>query len=132
VRNTSRRNIQGYSDLVGISYSEMDCWAIVREFYKTEMDTTLKSYYDEIPSSKFEARDLVYSYKSDFKKVEGPEIKGDILLIKLFGVESHIAVYLGNGRILHTSMPTGCVVDKLSKWERMISGTYRAEVRNVD
>jgi len=62
----------------------------------------------------------------DFKEVTDRKF-GDILLIKLFGVESHIAVYLGNGFILHTSKHSGCLVERVARWEKLIVGTYRVK-----
>lgn len=132
MKNMSRVNTQDFSSLIGRSYSDIDCWGVVREFYKREFGIELKRYYDDIPSSKDEAKSLIYSHMAEFEKVQKPEEKGDILLIKIMGVESHIAVYLGDGKMLHTSIPTGCIVDKLSKWERMVTGVYRVRKKNVD
>ena len=125
MKSTSPRNTPAYSSLIGIPYGEMDCWGVVREFYRMEKGILLESYYDAVPATKFDARDLVRSHIGEFDKVEKPEEYGDILLIRMLGVESHIAVYLGKGKILHTSIATGCIVDKLSKWERMVTGVFR-------
>lgn len=113
-----------FSKLIGIPYSELDCWGIVREWYKIVYGIELKHYYQEIPKNRDIANNLIYSSMGDFKKVDSP-IYGDIILIKLFGVESHIAVYLGNGKILHTSHNTGCIIDNLSKWQKVVTGYFR-------
>lgn len=115
-----------YSKLIGVSYSELDCWGVVREWYKIVYGIELKHYYNEIPNNRDITNNLIYSNMGDFKRVISPEF-GDIILIKLFGVESHIAVYLGEGKIIHTSKNTGCMVDRLSKWEKVVTGYFRVE-----
>jgi cell wall-associated NlpC family hydrolase len=113
-----------YSSLIGVPYLELDCWGIAREFYRLQFNTELKRYYDEIPQNRAIAENLIYTNKGDFKKIESPEF-GDIILIKLFGVESHIAIYLGGGKILHTSKNHGCHIDSLKKWEKVVVAFYR-------
>jgi cell wall-associated NlpC family hydrolase len=113
-----------YAKLIGTPYEVLDCWGIAREFYIMEFGIELGRYYEEIPNDRDIARDLIYTNKGDFKKVLVPAF-GDIILIKLFGVESHIAVYLGEGKILHTSKHHGCYIDNLSKWEKLVTSFYR-------
>jgi len=115
-----------YKHLIGTPYDKKDCWGIVVEFYRLVYGIELKHYYDEVPQSRDIANNLIYHNKGDFKKVSEPMF-GDIVLIKLFGIESHIAVYLGDGLILHTSKNTGCVIDRLSKWEKVVTGYFRVE-----
>jgi cell wall-associated NlpC family hydrolase len=64
----------------------------------------------------------------DFKKIDEKEIQfGDIILIKIFGVDSHIGVYLGEDRMLHTTLHSGCVIERVLRWKHLISGYYRVE-----
>jgi cell wall-associated NlpC family hydrolase len=116
--------------LVGVPYEELDCWGVVVKFYKKFFDIELAPYYSEVPDTAKEAERLVKHAMSDFEKVNSLKMKvGDIVLIKLLGYESHIAVYLGAGKILHTQHKTGCVVDSLSRWEKMVVGVYRTKER---
>jgi len=101
-----------------------DCWGIVVEFYSYELNIELKNYYEEIPNNRKVANSLIYSNMGDFEKVETPNY-GDIILMKYKGVESHIGVYLGKGKMLHTTETTDCVVENISKWEGLITGFYR-------
>jgi cell wall-associated NlpC family hydrolase len=114
------------SSMIGIPYSELDCWAVVVKFYKEAMDTELKRYYEKVPRDRSTAKNLIYTHKSEFYQVHTPEV-GDIITIRLAGVESHIAVYLGEEKILHTSIATGCIIDRLSKWQKCIEGIYRVK-----
>lgn len=117
---------KGFSSLIGIPYSKMDCWEIARSFYKLVFDLDLKHYYQQTPISRDLKHNLIYTNKGDFIKVDSP-IFGDIATIKIYGVECHIAVFLGEGKILHTSENTGCIVDSLKKWEKLITGYYRVK-----
>lgn len=114
-----------YSKLVGVPYSELDCWGVVREFYRLVMGIGLRHYYDHVPNDDRVAEGLVFSHRGDFKEVDKPEF-GDIILIKLHGIECHIGVYLGEGKLLHTMRGSGCVIDNVARWKKMISGYYRA------
>jgi cell wall-associated NlpC family hydrolase len=96
----------------------------VVDFYKQVFNVELAPYYSEVPESRGMAQAMVYSARKDFIKVEKPEF-GDILLMKMLGFESHIGVYLGSGKILHTQVKTGCVIDSYHKWEKILIGVYR-------
>lgn len=111
--------------LVGIPYEEKDCMELVQIFYEQEMGISLKRYYGDRPHTREETREVVMESMSDFEEVKGPRKKGDLLLIKLFGVECHIAVCIDDQLILHTTDKTGSVIERISKWERLIVGTYR-------
>jgi cell wall-associated NlpC family hydrolase len=95
------------------------------------MGIELKPYYSETPESKGFAQAMVFSAKKDFEPVSVPEF-GDILLMKLLGFESHIGVYLGDGKILHTQFKTGCVIDSFSKWEKILVGCYRPKKESLN
>lgn len=125
MRNIHHSNIPDYSSLVGIPYSELDCFGFAKKFYKEILGEDLKSYYDRTPEEINSRGDLVYSAKSDFYQVTEPMF-GDIVLIKIDGVESHIAIFIGEGLIIHSLKTTGMsVVDRLSRWSPRVSGYYR-------
>jgi cell wall-associated NlpC family hydrolase len=121
---------QDFSKLIGTPYEQLDCWGIVREFYKLVFNLELKQYYEEVPETRDMAKNIVYASIKDFEEVKDARRFGDIFLIRLFGIESHIAVYLGNGTMLHTSKHSGCLIEKTARWERLIVGTYR--IKNND
>lgn len=98
------------------------------EFYKRVFNVALKRYYDEIPQNRDIAKSLIYSSMGDFTSVEEKDLQfGDLILIKMQGVESHIAVYLGDGRMLHTTIHSGCVIDRIHRWKHLIVGYYRVD-----
>ena len=124
MKNTLPVITQDYSKLVGISYFSLNCWELSREFYKLVFGVELKHYYMDRPKDRKEYQDIIYTNKGDFTQVEDPEF-GDLILLRIKGLESHIAVYVGDGKLLHTTRNTGSVVDHVSKWKQLIAGYYR-------
>lgn len=120
-----------YAYLVGIPYKDLDCYGLVKKFYTEILNKELKSYYDVTPTEREVMNDLVTSSKGDFIQVEVPEF-GDIVLIKIAGLESHIAVYVGGGFILHTLVSTqASVVQRINpRWRHVVSGYYRLRETN--
>jgi len=126
VKDIAQNCIPDYSNLIGIPYADKDCWGIVCDFYKIVFNIRLKQYYETVPESRDIAKSIVYDSMKDFVEVKERKF-GDLLLIKLFGVESHIAVYLGEGMMLHTSKHSGCLIERTSRWEKLIVGIYRVK-----
>lgn len=112
-----------YSNLIGVPYAKMNCWEVCKAFYSQVLNLELKHYYEEKPTDRTYIRDLVRTSEKDFNKVRSPKF-GDLILIRLYGVESHIAVYLDNGLFLHTTKSTGSCIDRVAKWSKMIVGYY--------
>jgi cell wall-associated NlpC family hydrolase len=131
VNPTGQQISQDFSNLIGTPYEKRDCWGIVVDFYKQVLNMELAPYYSEVPESRGMAQAMVYTARKDFNKVKEP-IFGDIILIKMLGFESHIAVYLGEGKILHTQHKTGCIIDSLARWEKMVVGFYRPKIKAED
>jgi len=133
VKDTPRLFSLAYSKkalvtLIGTSYDQLDCWGIVREFYRLH-GLNLKEYYKDAPNNTEVSAGLISKYRSDFDEVTEPTY-GDLILINLLGLPSHVAVYLKEGLILHTNKKTGCMIDKLSRWQRQIVAYYRVRLND--
>lgn len=125
-----RRISQAYSKLIGVPYEEKNCWAIVREFYLIVLGVELKSYFDgDSTPPPSDVRSLIYTNIGDFEKIDGAPLLGDIILMKLRGIESHIGVFLGENKLLHSVEGIGCHIDRVDRWHNMISGYYRIKER---
>jgi cell wall-associated NlpC family hydrolase len=122
----AKRERAPYAALIGRPYSKYNCWQLVREFYKIVYDIRLESYAQEIPEDREGINSLITSNMGHVVlKVDGVPQFGDLMLIKIHGIESHIGVYLGHGKFLHTSIKTGSVIENVDRWERVIVGYYR-------
>lgn len=118
---------RNYKELIGVPYEESDCWGIIVRFYKIMFNIELNEYYKDRPQNDESARDTIYACMKDFVEVPSPEY-GDLILIKVRGVASHIAVYVGGGFMLHTAIHCGCIVERIARWEKTVVGYYRAKI----
>jgi len=87
----------------GRDFNGVDCYGLVRLFLKNELSKDLPDFWEYN-----EANDLVSVSRLVTENVplvladkkESPDI-GDIVLYKFRGFTSHVAVYVGRGRVLH-------------------------------
>lgn len=115
-----------YANLVGTPYEKLDCWGVVKEFYRLMFSIELKSYMEgKKPIEPGDVKSLIYSKLGDFYRVTGNYEFGDIVLIKLFDIECHIGVYLGQNLFIHSARNVGCVIDKMDKWMPRTTGFFR-------
>jgi hypothetical protein len=115
--------MQVFKHLVGIPYDEMDCFSLAKKFYKDVLGKELKHYFDSVPEDRVQIKNLVYTNVGDFVKTDNPKF-GDLILLRIKGLESHIAVNLDGSTMLHTMKPTGSVIDRKSRWATLIVGYY--------
>lgn len=115
-----------FSNLVGVPYSEKNCWDLARAFYSQVLGIELKHYSVDAPHDRTASQSLIYSNRGDFIQVTTPMF-GDIITLKVRGIESHIAVYLGGGRMLHTDKHRGSYIDRVDRWSKTIVGYYRVK-----
>lgn len=115
------------SEMVGIDYAKKDCWQLCQLFYKKVFGIELQSYYEHTPKDRTDRQALIFTNVGEFVKVQSSPEFGDLVLIKILGVESHIGVFVGDNKMLHTTEKTGSVIESLSKWKPRISGFFRLE-----
>lgn len=120
---------EDFKSLVGRSHDMANCWDIVREFYFKCFGVELKQYYQYYTGERKQTESLIQSNYNDFSKVEFKDINelqfGDIVILKLHGVESHIGVICGMGKMFHSTKTSGSVIESLDKWKTCIAGVYR-------
>lgn len=127
MKNTPPLHTQDFSEFIGIEYSKMDCWRLTQHFYQRVFGIELKSYYEHTPLERSDRKSLIYTNVGEFKRVEEPQF-GDIVLIKILGIESHIAIFMGGGMMLHTTEKTGSCLEPVARWKKQIVGYFRTEV----
>lgn len=107
-----------------------DCYGLVRMILKNE-------YHYELPSLDKQYLDAlnIDATKKLFKeflpliccqKIDSPEEKA-LAIIKNQGLATHVAIYAGDGNIIHTMLHTGTVIERLSNPSLIgrIEGWYR-------
>lgn len=120
---------QVYSNkYIGTPYAEMDCWNVVKTFYAEVLDVEILIAGPDRPLEAKEAGPMIQTLKGHFHEISKKDYQfGDILLLRLFGRPVHLGIYLSKTQILHTHKVTGCMIDRFSRWEKMIEGCYRYE-----
>lgn len=113
-----------FSHLIGIPYKQMNCFQLAQAFYRDVLGKDLKHYCDVIPKERTDIQNLIFSNVGDFEKVESPQF-GDIVIMKIYGLESHIGIFIDADRILHASENNGSILDRAFRWKTLISGYYR-------
>lgn len=120
----SQRIFQACSSYVGRSYQEYNCWDLIKSLYEDIYDLDIHEYYGDNVPKRQEVEKLIRTNAGEFVKVGLPE-PGDILTIKVFGIESHMSLYLGNNKMIHSREKTGVVIESASRYEKLITGIWR-------
>lgn len=114
-----------YRKYIGRDYKVYDCFALVKEFYKDQFGLDLSPYYTGVEQlSRVDIQSLVVSNKGDFVRVDEPKF-GDLVIIRLYGLECHIGVCLNKSQFLHSARVIGSTMDRLERYSKMIAGYYR-------
>lgn len=115
---------------IGRNYEDYNCFDLVKEFYKDNFGLDLKHFWegDTVPGRK-EVESLIVTNKGDFIRVTAPKF-GDIVIIRLYGVECHMGVVIEGGKFLHAARNIGSLLDRLERYSLMIAGYYRHRVNN--
>ena len=108
------------SDLIGTPFKYggrgdgyFDCYGLVMEMYRRYMQIELPDY-----KSPTTAREIVALMRGElrlWRTVSEPKF-GTVMFMRL-GEYTHVAMYLGENRFIHTCEATGGVcVERLSNW----------------
>lgn len=115
----------GFRKYIGRDYESYNCFDLVRDFYAEFFGLDLKHYFEGGPVPKPEAvASLIVSNKGDFIQADKPAF-GDIVVIRLYGIECHIGVCVNDLQFLHSSKTTGSTLDRLERYKKLIAGFYR-------
>ena len=78
-------------------------WGVARELGFPEAESLYARVADYSPTRPVPSALLKEGFAAIFDPVSEPEL-GDILLVKLGGKPSHIAIYSGEGRVIHAQI----------------------------
>ena len=123
-----------YDKYIGLRYKDngrdidgIDCWGLVRLYYKEELNIDLPSYVDEYtgPYDTNVTR-AISLYKDSWNKTTTPA-PGDVVLFNIYGEPAHVGVYVGNNKFLHCREGRDSVVESLAniKWNKRLDGIYK-------
>lgn len=109
----------------------VDCWGLVRLFYREQFSIELPDYNGRIGS--FNDSDVTAAAVNHALKVHSwsralrfDEL-GVVLVLRILGQPAHVGVSLGSGQFLHCMRGCNSVVENIdrSPWDARIMGHYR-------
>lgn len=114
----------------GREYTGADCWGILFLYYRDVLGTPVPAYSVEMDAREFKhsgiAPLIAAEREKHWQQVETPAV-GDCVLMRAGRHDSHVGVFLGQGRMLHSEGPHPSVIDRIGdmRWRNRISGFYR-------
>lgn len=114
----------------GREYTGADCWGILFLYYRDVLGTPVPSYSAEMDAREFRHKDIgslvAEEREKHWQPVTAPQ-PGDCILMRAGRHDSHVGVFLGQGRMLHSEGPHPSVIDRMGdmRWRSRISGFYR-------
>lgn len=119
-----------YGDLLGIRYKPhgrtkeegFDCYGLAIEVLKRNGITLPDLYYKSIKDSEKVYNELRATL--DAERIDSYE-ENCILEITRFGEPSHIAVYIGDGLMIHTGPKIDVVIEPVRHYKNRIRGIWR-------
>jgi cell wall-associated NlpC family hydrolase len=105
-----------------------NCWTFLARVLHDEFQITVPVYTDQDSYLKTLAEQTI---SGSWRLVESPQL-GDIVLMTLRGATKHVAVFIGDNKILHyCNDRIGVTVERLSSWlwKGRVDGFYRHESR---
>lgn len=123
-----------YDKYIGLPYlangrteAGVDCWGLVRLFYRDELNIDLPSYTTSYTGPDDPAiMELMSEYKdTNWKKQTVPK-PGDVCVFNIYGEPCHVGVYIGNSKFMHSRENRDVVIESLDspKWIKRFEGCY--------
>ena len=130
-----------YNSYIGLPYESngrtragVDCWGLVRLFYREQLGLELPDY-SELYSGSWDPQlsDVIDQHKSGWSETQDAQ-PGDVCLFNIYGEPAHVGVYLGARRFLHAREGRDSVVESLDspQWSRRFGGFYRYQAQATE
>ena len=122
-----------YNKYIGLPYAAngrdeqgIDCWGLVRLFYKQEYNIDLPSYTEEY-SGAYDERilSIMDEYKPNWSQIDTPQV-GSVIVFNILGEPFHVGVYIGEDKFIHARDGMDSVVESVNspRWAKRIEGYY--------
>lgn len=117
-----------YSDLIGVPFKyggrggSFDCYGLIRELLHRR-GIEVPDY--QSPTNQYVIGCLMAGELRLWKRVDD-ETLYSIMLVRIGVNNSHVAMYLGENKFIHTYEASGGVcVERLSDWRQRVEGFYQ-------
>lgn len=105
----------GLSDLIGRRHAELNCFGLIIEIYRR--------YGIEL-SLKMESLPYFFYKTNNLKPL-------DLIAFRVIPkFTTHVGLYLGYGKFIHSDVTNGVICEHLSNWKQKIAGYYRYRGQN--
>lgn len=119
-----------YRDLLGVKFKVhgrsikegFDCYGLAIEVLRRNGITLEDAFYDNL-DTRPELHEKLHSLIPN-ERIDKPEICC-IIEMSVHGEPLHVAVYIGDGMIIHTTKKTGVVIEPLVHYKYRILGYYK-------
>ena len=114
----------------GRSRQGCDCWGLARLIYKEQLGIDLPALLDYKNTKDGKSIAELYDVeRSDWQEISlGQEKPFDILVFKMLGLPTHIAVVVDKGLMIHCEKGCGTHISEYNKevqWKTRLAGVYR-------
>jgi hypothetical protein len=123
-----------YDKYIGLPYLEngrteagVDCWGLARLFYRDQFDIELPSYSDKYNGGQDPAIvSAINTHIDNWEQLSTPNI-GDLCLFNILGEPTHVGIYVGDNKFLHSREGKDSVIESLDsiKWKNRFQGFYK-------
>lgn len=119
--------------LHGTDRTGIDCWGLPRLWYREQYGIELPAFGDRYgreldAAERAHIAAVIRGESETWRHVRpGDEQRGDLVLLRMLGEESHLGVVVEPGRMLHARRGTDSCVERYDTptWSRRICGFYR-------
>ena len=118
----------------GDSFDGIDCWHLIKLFYKNELGIELNDYYisaldtESINKALTDEKEKSKQNLNEWIEIDKPE-PYCLVLINLMNDKNifcdHIGVCIDNTYFLHAYAKTGSCLGRFSRWKSHIKGFYK-------
>lgn len=115
-----------YSDLIGMPFSELHCWDLVREVYRRN-GISLQGYSIGVDECKQISLIIAKEIKKVWLRLDAPEDLCVVAMRQNPKYVSHCGVCVGSGMFLQSLSNTGVIITRLNDpiFKNKIEGFYR-------
>ena len=119
--------------LHGVTREGIDCWGLPCLWYREQYGIDLPSFGDRYgrelnETERAHIAGVIRGESKEWRAVpEGEEQRGDLVLLRIIGQESHIGIVIEPGRFLHARKGVDSCVERYDSptWARRVVAFYR-------
>ena len=123
-----------YNDMIGTPFQEHgnNCYDVIREVYRRNGINIPETNISVCACKSVSDDEILKHMANSWESIDKPEVPCGILIQSVNpDFANHIAVYIGQGKMLHVSLKKNVCIEKIENWKHKIIGYYKY-VGNTD